>query len=88
LRCEKDYDAWKPAFDEHQPVREQHGGRGHQLYRPVDDPNSVVIVSEFATAEGARAFMSDPSLPDAMDRGGVAMPSNVWLCDEIESLTY
>jgi heme-degrading monooxygenase HmoA len=84
----KDFDAWKPAFDEHQAVREKHGGKGHRLYRTLDDPNSVVIVSEFETAEGANAFMADPSLPEAMDRGGVVMPPNVWPCDEMETRTY
>ena len=84
----RDYEAWKPRFDEHKAVREQHGGKGHRLYRPVGDPNNAIIVNEFATADGAKAFMADPSLPEAMERGGVEMPPNVWLCDEVETLTY
>jgi hypothetical protein len=84
----KDYEAWKPAFDSHEAVRRKHGRNVHRLYRTLVDPNSVVIVSEFATVEGVNAYMAAPSLPEAMDRGGVVMPPTVWLCDEIETRDY
>jgi hypothetical protein len=47
-----------------------------------------VIVNEFSTLEGARAFAADPSLPSVMQRAGVDGPPQVWLCDEVESETY
>ena len=27
-----DFDAWKPAFDEHEPVRRSHGAQRHWLF--------------------------------------------------------
>jgi hypothetical protein len=83
-----DYDVWYPVFVEHQGIRKQHGATGHSINREATDPNSVVIVNEFATLEGARAFSTDPSLPDAMRRGGVDKAPQVWIVDEAESKRY
>lgn len=83
-----DYDTWYPVFGEHGAVRKMHGGSGHTINRAVDDPNSVVVVNEFKTLDGARAFMADPSLKDAMARAGVDSAPQVWLVDEAESVTY
>lgn len=83
-----DYHAWYPVFTEHEAVRRQHGATGHALMRSQDDPNTLVIVSEFASAEGAKAFMADPSLAEAMSRGGVDSEPGVWLCDEVETKAY
>lgn len=65
------YDAWKPVFDEHEPVRRAHGEVEHRIYRFPDAPDSVVIHNDFASLDAARRFMADPSLPEAMARAGV-----------------
>jgi voltage-gated potassium channel Kch len=84
----EDYERWYPAFIEFGEVRRGHGATGHVIYRSVDDPNTVVVVNDFATADGARAFMEDPSLKDAMARGGVDSVPQFWLCDEADSQRY
>ena len=84
----KDYEQWKPIFDEHEKVRRQHGGTGHRLNRSLDDRNTLVIAIEFETAEGARAFAADPSLKEAMDRAGVDSAPNIYLCEQVEQITY
>lgn len=83
-----DYDRWYPVFTEHETVRRQHGATGHTISREQKDPNDVIIVNEFATLEGALAFMQDPSLPAAMERGGVDGHPQVWLADEAETKSY
>jgi hypothetical protein len=83
-----DYDRWFPVFTEHEAVRRQHGATGHSISREVSDPNSVVIVNEFATLEGARAFSQDPSLPAAMARGGVDGAPQVWIANEADTRVY
>lgn len=83
-----DYDRWFPIFNEHEAARRQHGAKGHSIGRDVSDPNTIVIVNEFATVEGARAFSQDPSLPAAMARGGVVGPPQVWIVDEADARTY
>jgi len=54
----------------------------------VADPDSLVIVNEFATLEGATAFSKDPSLPDAMVRAGVDGPPQVWIVSDADAATY
>ncbi len=83
-----DYDRWFPVFTEHEAVRRQHGATGHSISREVGDPNTLVIVNDFATLEGARAFTQDPSLPAAMERGGVDGRPQVWIADEVDARAY
>lgn len=84
----RDYDAWKPVFDEHQALREQHGAVGHWLYRSADDPNELVVSTEFPSTDAARGFVADPSLRQAMDRAGVEGAPTIVICEEVESVTY
>jgi hypothetical protein len=83
-----DYDRWFPVFNEHEAVRRTHGATGHSIGRAVADPNTVVIVNDFATLEGALAFTQDPSLPAAMERGGVDGAPQVWIVNEADARQY
>ena len=84
----EDYDRWYPVFIEHGQVRRGYGGTGHAVNRAADDPNNLIVVNDFATIEGARSFMADPSLKEAMGRAGVASEPQVWLADEVDSQSY
>ena len=83
-----DYDRWYPAFTEHEAVRRQYGATGHSISRAVADPNTIVIINDFATLEGAQTFTQDPSLPAVMERAGVDGPPQIWIVDEVESSQY
>ena len=83
-----DYERWLPVFTDHEAVRRQHGATGHSITRDVADPNSIIIVNEFATLEGAKAFSQDPSLPAAMAAGGVEGAPQVWIASDAEAKTY
>ena len=82
------YDAWRPFFDEHRRVREQHGATGHRIYRVAGEPNDLVIVNEFESEAGARAFAQDPSLAASMGSAGVVGAPEVLFLDESEVLSY
>jgi hypothetical protein len=84
----RDFAAWKPVFDAHQVVREQHGATRHWVYQAVDDPNDVTVAVEFPTADDANAFAAEPSLAEANRRAGVEGQPGVHLRTEVESLTY
>ena len=47
-----------------------------------------MIVNDFATLEGALGFTQDPSLPAAMERGGVDAAPQVWIVNEAEAKRY
>lgn len=83
-----DYDAWLTVFTEHGDVRRKHGATGHSVSRSVADPNTLVIVNDFATLAGAQAFATDPSLPDVMHRAGVDGAPQVWITEESSAAAY
>ena len=84
----RDFDAWKPVFDEQGEVRKRHGATGHEIYRGLGDPNEITIVNHFASKEGAEAFAADPSLKEAMERGGVVGEPRITWAEETEEVEY
>ncbi len=48
----RDYDRWRPAFDEDRP-RAREKAQVQRVLRSVDDPNEVFIYLEFASVEDA-----------------------------------
>jgi hypothetical protein len=58
----KDFEMWKAAFDRDPIDRPGLGVRRHRVFRPVDDPNYVVVELEFDTtseAEACRAALGE-----------------------------
>jgi hypothetical protein len=84
----RDYDSWKQVFDEHETVRRQHGSTGHLLYRGTDDPNLVTLVVQFPSRESVNAFLDDPTLGPAMERGGVESEPRITFAHEAETADY
>ena len=83
-----DYDAWKPVFDEHESVRAKHGCEGHIVYRDLGSPNAVTVVTKWPSRERAEEFSRDPSLAEAMRRGGVVGEPRVSFTEKTESIPY
>jgi quinol monooxygenase YgiN len=84
----RDYDAWKPVFDEHEPVRRSHGEIEHRVYRDLHDPNRVVVHNDFPSEDAARAFTDDPSLAEAMQRAGVEGEPGISFMERAERKVY
>jgi hypothetical protein len=51
----KDFAMWKAAFDRDPLDRRGLGVRRHRVFRPLDDPNYVVVELEFETESEAQA---------------------------------
>jgi hypothetical protein len=84
----RDYDAWKPVFDEHGEVRRRHGATGHVIYRSLDDPNDVTVVNFFPSRQQAEALVADPSTQEGMERAGVIGEPRVTWAEETEQVDY
>ena len=52
----RDFETWKEAFDRFSSKRQQSGARRHQLPRPTDDSNYVVIALGFDSPSEATAW--------------------------------
>src|SRR5918997_3589881 len=54
----RDFDTWKGAFDRFSDKRQQSGVRRHQVLRPTDDPNYVIIELGFDGPSQAESFLA------------------------------
>ena len=71
-----DFDAWKAVYDGFRSVQKERGVRHHHVWRAENDPNMVVVVHTFDSAEAAHAFFDSAELQGAMAEAGVD-PSSV-----------
>ncbi len=65
-----DYATWRTAFDAFAEARDRAGVLTHVIRRPVDDNRWVTLDLEFASADGARAFL------DFLEQRVWAVPAN------------
>ena len=75
----KDYAEWRKVYDSAEALRQKAGITGAEVFRDLKDPNTLVIIHRFATAEAAQAFLNDPGLKEAMTKSGVTAPPSVTL---------
>jgi quinol monooxygenase YgiN len=54
----RDFDMWKAAFDHDVVGRQQSGVRRYRIFRPIDDPNYIMLDFEFDNASEAEAFLA------------------------------
>ena len=74
----KDYAVWKAVYDSAEPIRAKAGVTGAEVFRDPKDPNMIVVIHRFPTLDAMQAFLSDPGLKAAMEKGGVlAAPTAV-----------
>lgn len=66
-----DFDKWKASYDEHDSMRLAHGIHNYVIGRGVQDPNTVLVAVKAEDMAKAKAFAKDPSLKQAMQKGGV-----------------
>ncbi len=78
----RDYDRWKKAFDQFPP--EVGGALFHRVNRGLEDPNQIIVVAGFPSGEAARAFASNPDLPEKMKEGGVVGTPRIEMYEEVE----
>ncbi|MBI1803652.1 MAG: hypothetical protein HY033_06650 [Ignavibacteriae bacterium] len=52
------FDAWKKAFDNDPINRNKSGVRRYRIFRPIDDPNYVIIDLEFNNVHDAESILA------------------------------
>jgi hypothetical protein len=53
----RDYDLWRRAFAQDAGGRQRSGVRRYRIFRPVDDPNYVMLDLDFDSAKEAEGFL-------------------------------
>ena len=83
-----DYNAWRPEYDRAMKADWSKDIRSSQVWRGLDDSNLVIVASIFDSRQTADAFMNNPTLREAMGRGGVIQSSvRIDYVDEVAGLT-
>jgi quinol monooxygenase YgiN len=70
-----DYDAWRRVYDGVADLQREGGVTEEAVYRAADDPDNVLVMHRFGSADQARAFFQNPDLRAAMADAGVDMGS-------------
>jgi quinol monooxygenase YgiN len=82
----RDFDAWKPVFDEQEPVRRTHGCSGQFVLRDSDEPSDLTVLLQFPSRQAAEAFLAEPSMEQALQKGGVESAPRLTWVKEAEAL--
>lgn len=67
----KNFTSWKASYDAHDSMRLANGLHSYAIGRGVQDTNDVLVAVTVEDMAKAKAFAKDPSLKQAMQKGGV-----------------
>ena len=65
------FNRWKASYDAHDSMRLANGIHSYVISRDMTDSNMVQVATKVDDMAKAKAFAKDPSLKQAMQRGGV-----------------
>lgn len=83
----KDYDQWKARFltEESRTFRRTHGNRGGRLFRNANDPQEILVLSEWDDVEKGRQLVQSNELRERQQQGGVVGPVELYV--EVEDIS-
>lgn len=81
----EDFEQWKAGFDDHDSTRTEFGQLGYQLYQGSGNPNEVVVLLYWDSAENAVRFMEESDLAEVMEEAGVVGEPEIQFLDEVEA---
>ena len=84
----EDYSKWKPIYDEDGATRKAKGSKGLFVFHNANDPNHIVVMSEWENLEKAKNFAESEDLINTMQKAGVVGRPAVFYLEEIERTDY
>jgi hypothetical protein len=66
-----DFSKWKASYDSHDSMRLASGVHNYVIGRSIEDSNMLLVATKVDDIAKAKAFAKDPSLKQAMKKGGV-----------------
>ena len=81
------FDEWKAHFDAGDLFRTANGQRGFRVFQSVDDPNAVVVLLEFDSAEDARAFAGSEEWRRRVAKSGARGRHDVTILEQVDAET-
>jgi len=80
----EDYAKWKSEFDGVAAMRKAGGEKSYQIFRTVDDPNTLVLLCEWDSLDKLQKYNRSEELREAMQKAGVVDPGNIYELEELE----
>lgn len=72
LRCfVKDFEVWRPGYDDDKGIRESYGLTDVELLTNPDNQNEITIILEESNLGGFERFSEDSQLKERMEAYGV-----------------
>jgi quinol monooxygenase YgiN len=84
----KDYEQWKEEYDASTEQRKAAGETSFRVFRNVDDPNTVTVLSVQESAEKVLAFLESPDLKARMEAAGITKMGRMLMMEEMDSGTH
>jgi quinol monooxygenase YgiN len=84
----KNYDDWKQGYDASKDERREAGELAFKVYRNVDDPDTVTVLSVQKDAEKIKAFINSPHIKELMMEAGVKEMGQMFILEEMDSGTF
>ena len=84
----ENYEKWKEGYDASLEQRKESGEISYQVYRNVDDPNTVTELSVQQSAEQVRAFIDSPDLQARMKAAGITQMGQMVIMEQMDSSTH
>ncbi len=79
----KDFAKWKAVYDSVDAFHRKAGVKSAQVLHGADDPNEIVILSEFESLSKAREFALLDELKKIMEQAGVADRPDVYFLEHV-----
>jgi len=83
----ENYEQWKEGYDASIEQRKAAGEISFQVFRSVNDPNTVTVLSVQESAEQVQAFMDSPDLKARMEAAGITEMGQMLIVEEMDSGT-
>ena len=84
----EDYERWKEGYDASIELRKAAGEVSFKVFRNVDDPNTVTVLSVQQSAEQVQAFLDSPDLKARMKEAGITEMGRMLIMEEMDSGTH
>ena len=84
----KNYERWKEEYDANIEQRKAAGETSFHVFRNVDDPNTVTVLSLHESAERVQAFLESPDLKARMEAAGITKMGQMLMMEEMDSGTH
>ena len=84
----EDYDKWMTVFNDTSDMLKAQGAKVSSVFRSADDPNQVVVLTQFENLERVKSFVESDELRTAMQKAGVKGNPEIIFIEETERITF